>query len=221
MVIASLVGIGLHTYSLVHASSLRLTHDLLVATQTTVAGEVASYLEPVTAGSGIAHDMLQHSALRDKTDPFTLFAGALLRQTPQVQAFYLANSDGDFELIQRHGQGGLEQVIVTAQSGTRMRTTLDTDVDGRGDGPGSAGSERLRPAKKQLLHGSDPGQDNLVVRAAYLQADRAADRHRLGRICHRRRARSCAGGQHFARSAVGISLLAAYRQQRARGDRAP
>lgn len=131
MVIASLVGIGLHTYSLVHASSLRLTHDLLVATQTTVAGEVASYLEPVTAGSGIAHDMLQHSALRDRADPFTLFAGALLRQTPQVQAFYLANSDGDFELIQRHGQGGLEQVIVAAQSGTRMRTTLDTDVDGR------------------------------------------------------------------------------------------
>lgn len=147
LVIASLVGIGLHTYSLVHTSSQRLTHDLLVATQTTVAQEVASYLEPVTEGSAIAHDMLKHAALSDKSDPFTLFAGAVLRQTPQVQAFYLANSDGDFELLQRYGARGVEQVIVTAQSGTRLRTTLHTDADGKPTGPPDTGPSDYDPRK--------------------------------------------------------------------------
>ena len=147
LVIASLVGIGLHTDSLVRASSERLTHDLLTATQTTVAQEVASYLAPVTEGGAIAHDMLQHAAPGDKADPFTLFAGAVLRRTPQVQAFYLASSDGDFELLQRHGAGGVEQVIVTAQSGTRRRTTLHTDADGHPTGPPDTAPSDYDPRK--------------------------------------------------------------------------
>ncbi len=150
LVIASLVGIGVHTYGLVRASSQRLTHDLLVATQTTVAQEVASYLEPVTEGSGIAHDMLQHAALPDKVDSFTLFAGAVLRQTPQVQAFYLANSDGDFELLQRHGDGGLEQVIVSAQTGTRLRTTLHADANGQPTDPAQTEPSDYDPRKSSF-----------------------------------------------------------------------
>ena len=187
MVIASLVGIGAHTYSLVHASSERLTHDLLVATQTTVAQEVASYLEPVTEGSGIAHDMLQHAALRDKADPFTLFAGAVLRQTPQVQAFYLANSDGDFELLQRHGDGGLEQVIVTARTGTRLRTTLHTDANGAPtDPPETAPSDYdprkssfyTSPVRSKTTWWSDPhiftptGQPIVTASVAYATGDK-------------------------------------------------
>ena len=186
LVIASLVGIGLHTYSLVHASSERLTHDLLAATQTTVAQEVASYLEPVTQGSGIAHDMLQHAALSDKSDPFTLFAGAVLRQTPQVQAFYLANSDGDFELLQRHGDGGVEQVIVSARGGTRRRTTLDTDADGHPtDQPETAPSDYdprkslfyTAPLKSKIGWWSDPhiftptGQPIVTASVAYATRD--------------------------------------------------
>nr|WP_246330103.1 adenylate/guanylate cyclase domain-containing protein [Endobacter medicaginis] len=55
-----------------------------------------------------------------------------MRQDPQVAAFYLANSDGDFELVQRAAEGATDTIVVTDKTPDHARTRTETRTDESG-----------------------------------------------------------------------------------------
>ena len=137
LVMAAMAGVGWRSYDIARRSIAKLSNAVLVATQTAIAQEMAAYLLPATQGQAIGLDMVQHGALAPSTassgtNSFQRFAVALMRQDPQVAAFYLANSDGDFELVQRAAAGATDTIVVTDKtpSHTRLRSETRTDETG-------------------------------------------------------------------------------------------
>ncbi|WP_172822923.1 cache domain-containing protein [Granulibacter bethesdensis] len=131
LVLGSMFAIGYHSYVLVRNNTLKLSSELLNATQNYIAQEVTTYLSPAQLGSRLVQDLLQHGALDNDGKLFNFYAGGMLRQVPQIQAFYLANSDGDFALVQRDGNGGTEIVLVsTGPDGVRLRSIIRNNANG-------------------------------------------------------------------------------------------
>ncbi|MBB2203002.1 adenylate/guanylate cyclase domain-containing protein [Gluconacetobacter tumulisoli] len=109
LVIAVIVGIGLHSYRMIRNGALGLTHDLLTSQQNYIAQEVGDYLGPASAGTVIARDMLEHGPEAAVQKIFNSYGGSMLRHVPQIHSFYLADNDGHFNLIERDPAGkGLE-----------------------------------------------------------------------------------------------------------------
>ncbi|MFT8645757.1 adenylate/guanylate cyclase domain-containing protein [Gluconacetobacter sp.] len=116
LVVAVIAGIGLHSYRSIRSGALALTHDLLVSEQNYIAQEVGDYLGPATAGTVIARDMLEHGSQAAIIKIFNSYGGSMLRHVPQVHSFYLADSDGHFDLIERDPKGkGLETTQLTGE----------------------------------------------------------------------------------------------------------
>lgn len=122
LVVAVIAGIGLHSYRSIRSGALALTHDLLISQQNYIAQEVGDYLGPATAGTVIARDMLEHGSQAATIKIFNSYGGSILRHVPQVHSFYLADSQGHFDLIERDPQGkGLETTQLTGEgAGTQF-----------------------------------------------------------------------------------------------------
>ncbi|AHJ63307.1 Two-component sensor and regulator [Granulibacter bethesdensis] len=131
LVLGSMFAIGYHSYILVRTNTIKLSNELLNATQNYIAQEVTTYLSPAQLGSRLVQDLLQHGALDNNGKLFNFYAGGMLRQVPQIQAFYLANSDGDFALVQRDSNGGTEIVLVSAgPDRIRLRSVMRNNANG-------------------------------------------------------------------------------------------
>jgi adenylate cyclase len=130
-VIAAILGLTLHSYRTSRAGALALSQELLRSLQALVAAEVSGYLDTATRAASTARDMMRHGALGGGDDAFSGYAASMLRQVPQLEAFYLANDDGDFALVQRAGGGGLKTVVIRSTATGRSVTTTHTDAAGR------------------------------------------------------------------------------------------
>lgn len=100
-VIAIIAGVGWHSYQTARTGALALTHDLLVSQQDYIAKEVSSFLMPASAGAIVARDMLEHGAANVEQKIFNGYSSTMLRNVPQIQSFYLADSDGNFSTLER------------------------------------------------------------------------------------------------------------------------
>ncbi|GAN98289.1 MULTISPECIES: adenylate/guanylate cyclase domain-containing protein [Komagataeibacter] len=111
-VIAVIAGVGWHSYRTVRTGALTLTHDLLVSQQDYVAKEVSSFLMPASAGAIVARDMLEHGAPEVEQKIFTGYSSTMMRNVPQIQSFYIADSDGNFSTLE-HGEKQGETALTT------------------------------------------------------------------------------------------------------------
>ena len=114
-VIAVIAGVGWHSYRTVRTGALALTHDLLVSQQDYIAKEVSSFLMPASAGAIVARDMLEHGAPAVEQKIFNAYSSTMLRNVPQIQSFYLADSDGNFSELER-GPDGQGVAVTTLQN---------------------------------------------------------------------------------------------------------
>ncbi|OUJ15710.1 adenylate/guanylate cyclase domain-containing protein [Acetobacter sp. DsW_063] len=107
LILATIGGIGLHTYRSTRAGVLGLTHDLLDSVQRYVVQDVTGYLSAATTGASFAQDFIGHARSASKDIAFYAYGGSMLRLVPQLQSFYLGDEKGGFILIERdpHGKG--------------------------------------------------------------------------------------------------------------------
>ncbi|MBO6038245.1 MAG: GAF domain-containing protein, partial [Acetobacter sp.] len=96
--------VGISSYKATNEGALKLTRDLMEASQRYIGQEVGDYIMPVSAGDMVASNMLAYipQQLRDKV--FYSYCTTMLQKVPQLQSFYLANEQGDFILVTRAQQ---------------------------------------------------------------------------------------------------------------------
>lgn len=121
-VIAVIAGVGWHSYQTVRTGALTLTHDLLVSQQDYIGKEVSSFLMPASAGAIVARDMLEHGAPAVEQKIFTGYSSTMMRNVPQIQSFYIADSDGNFSTLEHGEQPGQTALTTLHDVGTPKAT---------------------------------------------------------------------------------------------------
>ncbi|MCQ8241781.1 adenylate/guanylate cyclase domain-containing protein [Rhizosaccharibacter radicis] len=132
LVILTILGLTLQSYRTSRAGALALSQEVLRALRTVIADRVSTYLDGATRAADTARDMMVHGTFGNNGDAFNAYAASMLRQVPQLEAFYLARADGDFGLVQRSEAGGLKTVVIQhAPDGSRTASTVQTDAGGK------------------------------------------------------------------------------------------
>lgn len=161
LVIAAITGISLHNYQTTRQGAISLSNDLLRSQQRYVTQEVSDYLAPASIGALIAQDMFRDPLTNVTPDTFMLYGRSILAHTPQVDSFYIANDQGQFWMITRHGTDGYEQTHFQIDNGKQVYHHVYTDKDGNVTGEGADPAEGYnvvtRPwFAKAVKHQNDP-----------------------------------------------------------------
>ena len=130
-VIASILGISLYSYESNRAGALVLSRDLLHGLQERISHEVSLYLSPATQAALIARDMVARHAVGDGEEALQGFAASMLNQVPQLQAFYAANSGGDFIMVNRGANNGTSTKLILNTPGARQVSQVGMDQTGK------------------------------------------------------------------------------------------
>lgn len=187
LVVVVVVGVTLHSYRNTKAGILKLTHIILKTEQSRVSQEVLTYLSPATTSSKLVVDMLGHIPSEYGTGMFYTYAMSSLRQTKQLQSFYLADEKGNFTMIERVVDKPNEVRIVTLkpdQNGGQFQEDLST-FDGKKLGtkmkPANAYDPRLRSWYEQAMQTGKltwsppslmPSKKGLIITASIPYKDR-------------------------------------------------
>ncbi|WP_428391661.1 adenylate/guanylate cyclase domain-containing protein [Lichenicoccus sp.] len=131
LVIASILGISFYSFESNRAGALVLSRDLLHGLQERIAHEVSLYLSPATQAALIARDMVARHAVGDGEEALQGFAASMLNQVPQLQAFYAANSGGDFIMVSRGANGGTSTKLILNPPGARQVSVVGMDQTGK------------------------------------------------------------------------------------------
>ncbi|GBR11271.1 cache domain-containing protein [Acetobacter oeni] len=109
LILATIGGIGWHTYQATRTGVLKLTHQLLVSVQRYVVQDVTDYLGAATVGGVFARDFISHAPPAVTRNAFYAYGASMLRLVPQIQSYYLGDQNGGFLLVERDPTGkGLE-----------------------------------------------------------------------------------------------------------------
>lgn len=161
LVIAAITGISLHNYQTTRKGAISLSNDLLRSQQRYVTQEVSDYLAPASIGALIAQDMFRDPLTNATPDTFMLYGRSILTHTPQVDSFYIANDQGQFWMVTRHGPDGFEQTHFQTDNGKQVYHHVYTDKDGNvtseGADPADGYNVVTRPwFAKAVKHQNDP-----------------------------------------------------------------
>lgn len=187
LVVFVVVGVTLHSYRNTKAGILKLTHIILKTEQSRVSQEVLTYLSPATTSSKLVVDMLAHIPSEYENGMFYTYVMSSLRQTKQLQSFYLADANGSFTLIERVVDHPNEVRIVTLkpdQNGGQFQEELVT-FDGKKISkkmrPANAYDPRLRSWYEQAMKTGQltwsppslmPSKKGLIITASIPYQDR-------------------------------------------------
>ncbi|NHN84351.1 GAF domain-containing protein [Acetobacter musti] len=109
LILATIGGIGWHTYQTTRTGVLKLTRQLLVSVQRYVVQDVSDYLGGATIGGVFAKDFVSHAPPSVTNNAFYAYSASMLRLVPQIQSYYLGDQNGGFILVERDPGGkGLE-----------------------------------------------------------------------------------------------------------------
>jgi adenylate cyclase len=119
LVIAAILVITLYTNRVNRAGVIALSKTLLAGLQARISHEVSDYLDPATRAALLARDMVAHNAVPDSGSVLEAFAASALNQIPQIDAFYVANRQGDFMMVRRGEDGGTATKVIRNLPGAR------------------------------------------------------------------------------------------------------
>jgi adenylate cyclase len=130
LVIAAILAITLYTNRVNRAGVIALSKTLLAGLQARIANEVSDYLDPATRAALLARDMVVRNAVPDSETVLEGFAAGALNQIPQIDAFYVANRQGDFIMVRRGEDGGTAIKVIHSAPGAREVTWVYRDQAG-------------------------------------------------------------------------------------------
>jgi class 3 adenylate cyclase len=131
LVIAAILAIALYSERENRAGVLRLSDDLLVVLQERVSTEVTGYLAPAMRALRLAHDIVARSTIADLRAPSEAFAWSALHEIPQIDAFYVADAQGNFMMLQRGATGGMDTKLIANAPNHRIVEWVRRDADDR------------------------------------------------------------------------------------------
>ncbi len=119
LVIAAILAITLYTNRVDRAGVIALSKTLLAGLQAQIAQRVSDYLDPATRAALLARDMVAHNAVPDSGTVLEAYAASALKHIPQIDAFYVANRQGDFMMVRRGENGGTTTKVIRNVSDAR------------------------------------------------------------------------------------------------------
>lgn len=148
LVIAAIIGIALFSHNANRRGVLALSDDLLNTLDAQIAQRVSAFLDPCERALRIMRDMARDMPLTERRASSERFAISVLRELPQIAAFYVGDSAGDFLMVRRH-EGGVEtKQIMNDASGRSVifvdRNAQDEEIARRED-PSDTYDPRTRP----------------------------------------------------------------------------
>nr|WP_279185176.1 cache domain-containing protein [Acetobacter syzygii] len=117
MTVGAIACVGINSYRTTSEGVSVLTRELMEATQQYIGQEVGDYIAPSAAGNLIAGGMIEHAPPLVSDKVFYSYGSVMLQKIPQLQSFYLADDQGNFTLITRSPDKGVqdrERLVVGA-----------------------------------------------------------------------------------------------------------
>ena len=149
LMIATILFIAFYADRANRDGALALSNDLLVTLEHRIGVEVSAYLEPAARAVRILRDTLHDGALRDRRPLVETIASSLLQEIPQITDLNFADEDGNFVLVRRGRDGGIDVKLVENAPGPRRVTWIHRnaagDEIGREEDPADTYDPRTRP----------------------------------------------------------------------------
>ncbi|HKD74233.1 MAG TPA: hypothetical protein VKB76_02010, partial [Ktedonobacterales bacterium] len=154
LVIISILAITLYSERANRNGVMGLSDDLLSGLQARISLEVSAYFTPATRAALLARDMVARQSDADSRAALEAFATSALRQTPQIDAFYSGDADGNFLMVQRGDAGGTNTKLIVNAPGQRFVETVHHDLDGRVTGREVAPDDQFDPRTREWYQGA-------------------------------------------------------------------
>lgn len=132
VVIATILGIALFSYTHNREDALALSADLLKTVDRRIATEVSDFLSPASQMIQLAANILTDPSL-GITERRTAEALAIniLNNYKQLTIFSMADTDGEFLMLKKMPTGAIDTKIIEGTGNTRQVRWLHRDVNGR------------------------------------------------------------------------------------------
>jgi class 3 adenylate cyclase len=165
LVIVAILAIALYSDSANRRGVLALSDEFLNTLDARIAQRVAAFLEPCERSLRIMRDIAVHIPAAERRDTAERFAVSVLKESPQIAAFYVGDNAGDFLMVRRDGDGVQTKQITNGSAGRQVILT-ERDVAGvetrRWEDPTDSFDPRTRPWFKGAL-----GTDDLYWTGVY------------------------------------------------------
>jgi adenylate cyclase len=127
---ATLVGVALYNYEANRSGVLNLSNEVLEELQSRISLEVESYLEPAYRATMLVHEMAKYGSFQTQYQTTERLAASMLRRIPQVDSFNFADSDGNFMMVRRGKNGGMDTKLISNTPGARQVIWIRRDANG-------------------------------------------------------------------------------------------
>ena len=129
LVVAAIFVIALYSYAANRRGAIALSDDLLDTLDAQIAQRVAAFLDPCERALRIMREVAADVPLIQRRDSDERFAIATLKELPQIAAFYVGDSAGNFLMVRRQNDGVQTKQIVN-QPGNRSVALIDRNAAG-------------------------------------------------------------------------------------------
>lgn len=158
LVIAAIFVIALYNYSANRRGVLALSDDLLDTLDAQIAQRVAAFLDPGERALRILRDMAIDSPPAERRAIAERFAVSVLKELPQIAAFYVGDTGGGFLMVRRQ-KDGIQIKEIDTEGGRRrvllvVRNAAGEEVARRED-PTDTYDPRTRPWFEGALGAAD------------------------------------------------------------------
>jgi class 3 adenylate cyclase len=157
LVVVAIIGIALYSHAANRRGVLALSDDLLNTLDAQITQRVLAFLDPCERALRIMRDIAVTTPRTDRRASSERFAVSVLKELPQIAAFYVGNSEGDFLMVRRQ-EGGVELKQITNE-GRRRVVLVDRDAAGtelsRREDPADDYDPRTRPWFQGALDAPD------------------------------------------------------------------
>ncbi len=155
---ATLLGVGLYNYEANRSGVLRLSNNLLAELQGRISLEVESYLQTAYRATMLVHEMAKYGSFDTQYQTTERLSASMLRRIPQVNSFNFADPNGDFMMVRRGENGGIDTKLIRNTPGARQVISIRRDANGneiaRTTDPKDTYDPRTRPWFIGALHTS-------------------------------------------------------------------
>jgi adenylate cyclase len=148
LMVAAILAIAVFSDRANRQGVLALSDDLLAAMDSRIALEVSGYLDPASRAVRILRGMMGGNALARPSETLAN-AATVLREVSQIQNLSFADQDGNYILVRRRLDGGIEAKVIDNKPDARRvtwiyRNAVGTEV-GRKEDPKDSFDPRTRP----------------------------------------------------------------------------
>ncbi len=212
LVVVAIFVIALYSYAANRRGAVALSDDLLDTLDAQIAQRVAAFLDPCERALRIMREVAADVPLIQRRASDERFATATLKELPQIAAFYVGDSAGNFLMVRRHDDGVQTKQIIN-QPGDRSVVLIDRNAAGAEVARREDPTDDYDPRTEAVVPGRRRNRRCLLDRHLHLLQRSQARRYGLDPRARAGRVRPRVRGRRHAGGVVAVPRLAGDRRR--------